>query len=177
MIRPDPKYCATNSPILHTRSNRSAAIPVISTDTLGHPHGNDIRLLAPVRARVGRANSSNLSPTAEHQRPHRSLVTELASQAASGAGTGDYRHREIPPKRQLGAHRCGMRRRQDVHGARDDPCPRSGTAEHDPGDVPLAYHAQVGARDPDDHRTRAGVPDRRYAERRATTEATWRTAR
>ena len=64
-----------------------------------------------------------------------------------------------------------MWRGQDVHGVGHHPRTRRGTPKHHAGDVPLAYHAQVGARGPADDSARSRLSHRRHAQRRRSKPA------
>ena len=78
-------------------------------------------------------------------------VSPASAQGATCSGARHHRHREVPAQGQGRAHRRRMWSGQDLYGAGHDPCAGRRAAQHHAGDVPLAHHAQVGARGPADH--------------------------
>jgi hypothetical protein len=111
-------------------------------------HGDDLRLPASIWPRIGRAHTRNLSSITEHERPYRSVSRSTSAQGTSGSGARHYRHCQVSAQSQGRAHRRRMRGRQDFHGFRHHPCTHRRPPQHHAGDVPLAYHAQVGPRSP-----------------------------
>ena len=94
-----------------------------------------------------------------------------AAQTAARSGRGHHRHSEVSAQGQGRTHRRRMWRWQDCYVLGDDPCAIRREAKHDAGDVPLAYHAQVGARGLVDHPLRPDFPHRRHAQWRRSREA------
>ncbi len=64
-----------------------------------------------------------------------------------------------------------MRSWQDLHGFGHNPCAGGWAAQHHAGDVPIAYHAQVGARGLADHPARPRLPHRGHAQWRRSQPA------
>jgi hypothetical protein len=126
--------------------------PGLTGSTNTHLRSNQSALKAP------------LSSTSEYERPR--CTSSGVTSAPGSPRSGACHHRDCAkyPRHAKSARivaECGAGKDSYVLG--DDPCAIRRAANDDAGDVPLAHHAQVGARGPVDHTPCPDFPHRGHA--------------